>query len=150
MKIVDELEVVSVEDDGSEACPQAIIAKKSDASCQVRLHGDHIVKQLLLDNGWYLVFLLDGNVYEETLRVFLLDQNLKTLDGIEFGAAYVSGTFEEFKIHNKFSVSFKFVHVETCVIELNESAQIEAPLLKKGVRRIGWNIRRYLKPRWQT
>ena len=122
-----------------------LLPKARMSLATTRLHGEQIVKQLLVGDSWYLVFLVDNNLYEETLRVFLLDQDLAILDGLKFGAAYVSGTFEDFKIRNQRSVSFKFVHTEACVVKVHESLRIEAPIFAAGVRRIGWSLRRYLK-----
>jgi len=71
--------------------------------------------------GRYLLFVTDDIPYEETLRIYLLNADLITLDYATLGAPYSTGAFRSFEITSHDTVHFSFIGA--CMWSLRVLAQ---------------------------
>lgn len=59
--------------------------------------------------GFYLLFLTNGNPFEDFLNIHMLDQQGALVDSCALGAPYSTGTFSALKILGEALISFRFI-----------------------------------------
>jgi len=110
------------------------------------IKGAHLEKQYCIQGLGYLLMLTDNVPYEETLRVYLVNENVEVIDELEFGAGMVTGTFEIVDDKNEDSIVFSFIHESLCKLQVLKTAHWCKPLLfTAGVRRNGALKKHHLK-----
>lgn len=110
------------------------------------IKGAHLEKQYCIQGLGYLLLLTDNVPYEETLRIYLVDENIEVIDELEFGAGMVTGTLEIVDEENEDSIVFSFIHKSLCKLQVLKTAQWCKPLLfTSGVSRNGMFKRHHLK-----
>ena len=135
-----------VEPPGPEKLPRVRIKLADHGGDGTVLDGAVLEAAFQMDDGRFLIFLTDDVPFEETLRVILLDSDLKILDGFIFGGAYVTGTLENLQIIDGITVQFSFVHEKPLCIKINKKpVWLGLGIITPGVSRMGpWKIKRYL------
>ena len=67
-----------------------------------------VLEAALAWHNYRLAFLTDDIPFEETLRIYMFDSDLKTVDTASLGAMYSTGTFAELKLQPPNAVTFRF------------------------------------------
>ncbi|HEX5486358.1 MAG TPA: hypothetical protein VFX23_10215, partial [Limnobacter sp.] len=98
MDILESTEFETLDTDNSDAgIPSCRLVHKITGK-SISIAGCVLEKQLKTPIG-HLLFLTEGNPYEEALYIHLLGSDLILLDSIEISANYRSGLFRNFKIN---------------------------------------------------
>ncbi len=102
----------------------------------ISVAGCVLEKQLETPIG-HLLFLTEGNPYEEALYIHLLSSDLTLIDSIEISANYRSGLFRNFKINQPNALQFSFLDdAETWQLELLKSPQFNLLRLQYPAKRL--------------
>ncbi|MGK0273541.1 MAG: hypothetical protein ACI88H_004222 [Cocleimonas sp.] len=110
------------------------------------IKGAYLEKQYCISGLGYLLFLTDDVPYEETLRIYLVNENAEVVDGLEFGSSMATGTLEIVDVENEDSIVFSFIHEALCKLQVLKTAQWCKPLIfTPGVQRSGAFKRHHLK-----
>lgn len=111
------------------------------------LPGAVLERQFRVSDGRYLIFLTDDTPYEETLRIYLLSDSFRVLDGLEFGSAYVTGHLDDVVATDPDTIEFSFVHKARCRVTIKAAGHWSlTPRFTPGLTRIGpWYSRRFLE-----
>jgi len=56
----------------------------------------------------YVLFITEGNPYEEALYIYLLNESLAVLDSIELSADYTSAILKNLRVNSSSSICFSF------------------------------------------
>ncbi len=102
---IDEFETTKVER-SVETTPK-ITLRNSKLEKSVAVVGGVLEAQYAADN-YYLLFVTEGNPFEEALYIYFLDRNLIIKDSLELSIDYVSGIFRDFSIVKSNSIRFSF------------------------------------------
>lgn len=67
------------------------------------------LEQVVCYQNFYLFFFTEDTPFEETLSIFLLDNNFDVIDSAVIGSIYASGVFDNFEIISQDKVGFNFL-----------------------------------------
>ncbi|GAA3928927.1 hypothetical protein [Litoribacillus peritrichatus] len=108
--------------------------------------GACLAQQYHLSELGYLLFLTDNVPYEETLRIYLVTEEAKVIDELEFGGNMVTGTLDIIDLNGKDTIVFSFIHEANCRLQVLSTPKWSKPLVfTPGVRRNGSLRKHYLK-----
>lgn len=108
MDILESTEFETLDTDNSDAgVPSCRLLNKTTGK-SISVAGCILEKQLKAPIG-HLLFLTEGNPYEEALYIHLLGSDLTLLDSIEISANYRGGLFRNFKINQPNALQFSFL-----------------------------------------
>lgn len=87
--------------------------------------------------GYFLVFLTDDIINEDTLRIYLLDPKLDIVDAARLGAMYSTGAFSALQLVEPNIIRFEFFGDTTWTLELLDDQSFSVPMVSdpKGVTR---------------
>lgn len=77
----------------------------------------------------YLLFMTDDVPFEETLGIFLLDQNFDVIDSARLGAMYSTGMFSTLELHEPRTVGFRFIGETTWTVEVLDRPETRLPFI---------------------
>lgn len=107
-------------------------------------------------DAFVLAFLTDNILHEETLRIYLLDAHLQTLDSASMGAMYATGAFSLTSLLPPNRLRFHFFGGTEWTLELLKQPRFAVPLISdpRGVHRPWRFFRRLLisgqpRPEWR-
>lgn len=87
--------------------PHAAVLREGRAA-GFTIEGAKIEAQFALDADSYLLLVSDDCPYEETLRAYLLNANLKVIDQATLGYAYTAGVLRDIQIVADDALTFAF------------------------------------------
>lgn len=95
----------------------------------------------------FLLFLTEDCPYEEGLHIYLLDQELQILDGIELAGAYASAILDDVQVENDGIVTFAFFGSDTWRLHVASNAfrRLNIPMLSSIKYKRGLYSRCWLK-----
>lgn len=110
------------------------------------IKGAYLETQFRVSGIGYLLFLTDDVPFEETLRVYLLDEQCALLDGLEFAGNLATGNLEGVRIVDTSTIEFSFIHLYPCRVMVHAQPGWRTPLIfTPGVSRWGRIQKRYLE-----
>lgn len=111
MKIreINEFEITKT-DSSAETIPKSTI-KNSKLKDSIEVTGKVLDAQYAVDDN-YLLFVTEGNPFEEALYIYFIDSNLRIKDSVELSADYASGIFSNCSNVGLNSIKFSFFDKE--------------------------------------
>jgi hypothetical protein len=87
--------------------------------------------------NFYLLFMTDDIPQEDTLGIYLLDQNLGLIDSAILGAMYSTGSFSSLELIPPNTIGFRFIGGTNWSVELLAKPVLRVPFISdpKGVSR---------------
>lgn len=85
----------------------SILLENSDSKERVEVLGKTLEAQYCVDND-YLLFVTEGNPFEEALYIYYLSSDLRIKDFLELSAMYAGGMVRNLKTDGINSVNFSF------------------------------------------
>ncbi len=80
-------------------------------------------------NRRYLVFVADGIPHEETLRVYLIDENYQVIDKLWLSAIYSTGELTDVEIESQHTLTFSFFHEDRWRLTVHQEKKRIIPIL---------------------
>lgn len=102
-----------------------------------RLIDGAVMEATIQWNGLYLTFITDNIMHEETLRIYLFDAKLNTLDTANLGWMYATGVFSLLGLAPPNTVRFLFFGDTDWTLELFDEERFVIPIVTdpRGVSR---------------
>ena len=113
----------------------------------VRVDGVSLEHQVELPAG-HLLFLTEDSPYEEGLHIYLLDRDMRVIDGLELGAPYAPGILSDVMLEGDDAVSFSFFGDDRWRLEVKAkplgffAARVSAPVKRKSGSQRMMTVRR--------
>jgi hypothetical protein len=107
MQITERLSISPLGDaDGDEPAKSRLIIDGS--ACETVVAGS-CFEAALEGEGFYLLFLTNGNPFEDFLNIHMLDKQGSVVDSCTLGAPYSTGSFTGLKLLGEKLISFRFI-----------------------------------------
>lgn len=132
MRIVDDVTTKLI-DDGEEknTSPTSEIIFKGQPTGKIVI-GVTFQLAVTLDN-FYLLFITNNNIFEETLNIYLLDKELKLLDSSYIFLMYGTGIFSLVALQEPNIIRFNFFNNSTFILKVLPHLEFRLPFISEPV-----------------
>ncbi len=101
----------------------------------IKVSGKILEAAIAVAEDYYLLFLTDDVIFEESLNITFIHLKMGILENLELGGQYSTGSFEKLHIEQD-SVNFRFIGDTTWTVKILKSPSLRLPFSDpRGVTR---------------